>query len=191
MCSPSCSLTCTTCEAGLRRTTPRRLLSLINFKKTLRPDTAACTFNRRINAYFQASVNKRGEERWQGKERTTALRRDKKQSPYENNNAVTCKQGEKHKPPLSTPQPGQKEPLKRWDLPNFSLQEQSGNKAQEEKGETGREKENIMSSLEGDAVVWPAVPGRWMEAERCHGEAPASFTTTTRDKACQKRSRLK
>lgn len=39
------------------------------------------------------------------------------------------------------------------DLPNFSLQEQSGNKAQEEKGETGREKENIMSSLEGDAVV--------------------------------------
>lgn len=58
VCSPSCSLTCTTCEAGLQRTTPSRLLSLINFKQTQRPDTGVHALNSRINAYFQASVNK-------------------------------------------------------------------------------------------------------------------------------------
>lgn len=63
VCSPSCSLTCTTCEAGLQRTTPRRFLSLINFRRTQRPDAGA--LNSRINAYFQASVNTREERRWQ------------------------------------------------------------------------------------------------------------------------------
>lgn len=58
VCSPSCSLTCTTCEAGLQRTTPRRLLSLINFKQTQQADTGVRALNSRINAHFQPSVNK-------------------------------------------------------------------------------------------------------------------------------------
>lgn len=37
---------------------PSRLLSLINFKQTQRPDTAIHALNSRINAYFQPSVNK-------------------------------------------------------------------------------------------------------------------------------------
>lgn len=59
VCSSSYSLTCTTCEAGLQRTTPSRLLSLINFKQTQRPDTAIHALNSKINAYFHPSVNKR------------------------------------------------------------------------------------------------------------------------------------
>lgn len=112
VCSPSCSLTCTTCEAGLQRTTPSRLLSLINFKQTQRPGTAIQALNSRINAYFQPSVNK-GRKALAGKARRTAAaarsaqNRDKKQSPYENNNTVTCKQGENMSPHPSS-QSGQK-----------------------------------------------------------------------------------
>lgn len=58
VCSPSCSLTCTTCEAGLQRTTSSRLLSLINFRQTQQADTGVRALNSRINAYFQPSVNK-------------------------------------------------------------------------------------------------------------------------------------
>lgn len=57
VCSSSCSLTCATCEAGLQRTTPRRLLSLINFKQTATRHCSAA-LNCRINAHFQPSVNK-------------------------------------------------------------------------------------------------------------------------------------
>lgn len=102
VCSSSCSLTCATCEAGLQRTTPRQLLSLINFKQTASRHCSAA-LNSRMNAHFQPSVNK-GRKALAG---ATHEQRggDKKQNPYENNNAVTCKQGKNIRLPPSLPAP--------------------------------------------------------------------------------------
>lgn len=56
-----------------------------------------------MHIFKQVSI--REEKRWQERRARRAAAAhsaqhcDKKQSPYENNNAVTCKQGEKHEPP--------------------------------------------------------------------------------------------
>lgn len=72
---PSCSLKCTTCKAGLRRTTPSQA-SIINQlqAKIQQPDTGVHALNSGINAYFQQRVNKgrmRGERKGARVRRTT------------------------------------------------------------------------------------------------------------------------
>lgn len=65
-----------------------------------------------MHIFKQVSI--REEKRWQERRAGraapahSAQHRDKKQSPYENNNAVTCKQGKNMSARPSSSQPGQK-----------------------------------------------------------------------------------
>lgn len=60
-----------------------------------------------MHIFKQVSI--REEKRWQERRARraaaahSAQHRDKKQSPYENNNAVTCKQGKNMRPPTHPP----------------------------------------------------------------------------------------
>lgn len=95
----SLSLTCTTCEAGPRRTTPREGPSLINFKlaknlATLWPDNGAYALNtRKINATPNWSVNKGkksgGGEACETRGKGEAWRRGPTQTAVIRNRALT------------------------------------------------------------------------------------------------------
>lgn len=143
-----------------------------------------------MHIFNQVSIKE--EKRWQERRTSSAVaaaarsarRRDKKQNPYENNNAVTCKQGKNTRlPPPSLPAPHSlgKRATKEMRSAKFLIKggEQRDGEEGKEAGGGRNERRKRFERLRGTRRCnGGGGGGVRLQVESCHDEAPCSFTPT-------------